>query len=406
MMLKYIFPLFLSLFSVVAEAQTCFSPACNTGGFRNAYVGQVATRSGLPSTDDTTNTGVMSRTVHYARSSIVAPQVGVAGLYLSPTAGETTDATETFTGSVEYPAGTFYQLKWSGATSVTSAGTLKVSDAVTGLVLPYGAQFWVRLYETGTHVVYSTLNSSVSFGGFDQTTIGTSTTDQTMSGTVSNGTSYADLQPACIIASTVQPAVLGLGDARIVGYGDSRNDPSADGGETWRWIGPRYAYLDLSVSSATAQSYLSNNTVRKLLGAYTTAAINDLGAADISNNPQTTVSTVTGYRAQATAIFNKPYTFGLTIPPVTTSTDSFVTAANQTISSLESLRTSTNTAIRAGVASEVAVIDTDRMIDPAATGLWPVNGTTYAYTINGSHESSLSAILERNSSLWSVFNIH
>ncbi len=398
-MLKYIL-LFLSVLSVSAKAQTCSSPTCNS----SQYLGQVATRSNLPGTDDTSNTKVMSRTLHYARSSIVAPRVGVSGLYLSPTTGETTDATETFTGSIEYPAGTFYQLKWSGATSVSSAGTLAVSDAVPGLIIPDGVAFWVRLYETGTHVVYNYYNAQL--GGYDQTTVSTSATDQTMSGTVSNSNTSSNLQPACIIAQTTRPSVLGLGDSRLVGYNDSRNDASADGGEVWRYIGPRYAYIDLSVYGATAQSYLSNNTVRKLLGVYTTAAINELGGNDIGNNPQLSVSTVVGYRSQATAIFNKPYTFGLTIAPFVASSDNFVTTANQTVSQIEPLRISANSTVRAGVAGEVNVIDVDRMLDPGATGLWPVNGATYGYTADGTHESSTAAVLERSSTLWSVFNIH
>ena len=155
------------------------------------YLGEVATRAEIPMgmAAPAAGTEFMSRSFHYARQTISQLQVAFPNFYVNATVGEQPiGGTATLTASVEYPAGTFTQLKFNGAVSATMPnGGFIVSD-VAKVAIPNGAKFYVReFYQNAAGFPYtgSTIAQTnlASYGeGMLWAPVGL--TDLTMGGTV------------------------------------------------------------------------------------------------------------------------------------------------------------------------------------------------------------------------------
>jgi hypothetical protein len=85
------------------------------------YTGQLATRSFVPQINSTSNKQMMSRSRHISRTTITSLAIVVANWYVShSTLIEVANGgPATITASVEYPAGTFTQIKFGGSASGT-----------------------------------------------------------------------------------------------------------------------------------------------------------------------------------------------------------------------------------------------------------------------------------------------
>jgi hypothetical protein len=366
----------------------------------NEPLEEVATRTGLSFAVSTPSlsTAYMSRTFHYARQSLTSLQVVIPNFYVNPGVGETAiGAAATVTASIEYPAGTFTQVKFSGSTSGTIAnGSYIVSDPVA-VTIPNGAFFYTRIYFSnpdGIPYTYYNANQTEDYNLGEATTFGTSVTDQTMGGTVASTLETILVYPAAIIAPSQQPAICLVGDSRTMGYGDVANDVTGDIGTLARYVGPNWAYINMGIYGDTVATAVSGSwTNRVALSAYCTHIIDAYGVNDLSGG--TSAATVAADRGLLEAKFStSKIIYGTTIEPETTSTDDWETTTNQTVSSWHAAELSFNATVRSGLGSERNYIDISRMLDPTDSGKLPViTGTPYGCVVDGIHENNTADML-------------
>lgn len=384
------------------------------------YTGLLATRCFSPTSVNTTNRQVMSRSGHYARDDITSLQLIFANWAInnaSPFDEKGTGSAATITASVEYPLGTMTQVLFSGISNGVIGNIANLtSDSVTipgGI--PNGALFCVRAYFTSTTGVLS-LNQDVSGGG----TIGVGgleagvagITDKTMSGTVTaadNG-----YPPLGIIGLTTKPSIIIIGDSITEGFKDSTGDTSGDFGTIARSIGPNYAYCLMAQNGDRLFSFLLANTNRRAMFAYGSHLIVGYGSNDVFGLARTgaqllaDVQTVSGYMTGQSAIngFTRR-SYPTTLLPRSTSTDAWITSgANQTTVSGDTRRTAYNTLIRAGQTGINGYFEVANTLESAQdSGLWSASGGV-AYTDDGIHPLTNGNIVTRNAGIFltSVLN--
>jgi hypothetical protein len=154
------------------------------------YEGFCAARAYAPETFSASYTQLMTRSSHFSRVSITKLKIMIPNFYVNSASGlvETaTGSSATVTASVEYPSGTFTQIKFNGSTSGTiPSGSTIISDYVT-VTIPNNTQFWIRMFWTNpSGVVYSRVFEDPTIGEImDYAASGL--TDKTMSGTVLEG---------------------------------------------------------------------------------------------------------------------------------------------------------------------------------------------------------------------------
>lgn len=366
----------------------------------SSYLGQLATRSVTANSVNTSSKQIMSRTRHIARQAITSLQINLPNWALTLTTGVEVGSggTVVFTAAIEYPAGTFTQVKFSGsATSGAVAnGSSILSDAVS-VSIPSGAFFFVRVFYTGVGGIVFT-NISGGAGAVSDLANGeafafaaSGLTDQTMSGTITDGTGgtgsfiYA---PTAIVAQTTSPSVFIFGDSRPFGLNDSYDSITPTSvGEVARAVGQNFAYINAGVASATMNGWLSNNTQQLLLAQYCSHVICEYGINDIVNNARTAAQVLSD-RQSAAALFTGKKFFHTTLPPETTSSDSWATLANQTVAATNGVRVTFNDNVRLGVPWAAGFFDITSIAESSLdSGKWIVNGTANFATRDGIHET-------------------
>ena len=281
----------------------------------------------------------------------------------------------TVTASIEYPAGTFTQLLFSGSASVsipaTGANTIRSDEATLTTPVPAGSLYWIRTYVSVTTTQkwvqgYLILAASPNL---QETADFATGVDKTMSGTIVNATATANRRgygPAAIVATgfsgtTVNRAFAGLGDSLIMGATDVL-DAAATGRGNAGYMGKacatNYPYLNLGISGASAQNNLGANMTRRLalLAVSGTThvlcdyGVNDVIAARTAVQISGNLSSIAGSIKAAVPGIKVVQT---TITPRTTGT--WLTAATQVISAggftggASSVRCTLNDTIRAGL---------------------------------------------------------
>lgn len=381
------------------------------GVLPSSYVGQVATKCRIPVNRSTSNLQANARTHHVAREHISSLKIELPNWYWTR-GGTLTEANGggniTYTASIEYPAGTFTQVKWSGATSVVVAsGNSALSDFVT-VSIPNGDSFWVRSYAVAaTAIVFTDGNS-----GFPQRDgangevyeyAASGITDKTMGGTiVDNGAATAPIfSPTAIVSNTVRPSVLIIGDSRDWGFNDTY-DSSGDLGDLARSIGPTWGYINAGCAGDTFSGFITAHTKRVALATYVSHviigdAINGLRAGGSGQNK--TAATVLGELQTVLGYFSTKRCYTSTCGgPNSTSTDNFATTANQTVNTNSAQITAYNDAIRAGVANSVGFFEIADQVESARnSGKWWVTGVANATTADGLHSIQSGYLRIKNS---------
>ncbi len=381
-----------------------------TGGAtpRAPYTGQIATACGrLPFKKDTATLG-MSRTRHIARSAITTLKVAFPNFYVpgglnGGSFSETAPGgNATIKAAIEYN-GASSQLLWSGSASVTvTDGTISaLSDALT-ISIPKDAAFFVRcyysnsagvLYNPGTGDMSSTSGADNSNG--ESYRIGSAVTDETLStgaianGTLTDGRIYC---PILIVTTTTRPSVLLLGDSHQHGYHDAYTGTSGDRGLLARAFGALGGYCELGTGGAKASDFIASHTLRVSLAPYFSHVACVFGTNDITNGVSastvvTNLQTIAGY-------FPNNLVWVGTIPPVSTSTDSWATTANQTTESHNANRVSLNGSIRTGISGFNRSLEIADILESARdSGKWIVDGSANTYTDDGTHGTNTAHLL-------------
>ena len=360
------------------------------------YVGQVATRSTIPSALSDPNRAYMARSLHFARQALsTSVQVGFANWYSIAIAGDAAvPATASIRASIEYPAGQFHRLKFSGSRNGTIApGHTLFSDPVA-VQIPNCAAFWIRHHFTNpSGIPYIPVASPLDAMIIDAA----GTPDLTMGGTMMPGASvYA--APVAIIAPTTRPSAMLVGDSRLFGAFDRIDDATGDRGDLCRFLGPGYAYIQLGVSGDTLAGFLANSIMRQSLFRYCSFMISEGGVNDIASDAAALL--VAELRSKVAALFTHGPVYGTTAYPITTSTDGWATMTNQMVPASGEQLAAFNALVRAGIAGELNHIDISDAVDPGRTRKWSVTGVENGFTEDGLHTNSAGALLIKRSSIW------
>lgn len=357
---------------------------------------QAATRSQLMNSSNTTNKQIMSRTAHFARASINGAKLVFANWYMTgshPVTETNAGADATLTASIEYD-GVIYPVTFGGLSSgsIPAGGELE-SDFVA-VSIPNGAMFHVRSYYTSSWglVFFSKGNSSA---GFDGSEFGVSgITDKTGGGSVASSTNIYG--PIAILTRTNADAYLLIGDSRTYGQNDTV-DATLDLGVLARGIGENHPYINMGAASDRIKQFLVGYTKRlRVGGAYCNKVICNLGINDIRNTAFTKAELETDIESIRALFAGKSFAYA-TINPTTTSTDSWATTTNQTVTARESVRTGINDDLRNGVINGIdAYYDIADITETARnSGIWKVG-----YTTDGLHETQSANLAIRDGIAW------
>lgn len=366
---------------------------------RQTYLAQVATGCGVPNQLHASNLFSYSRAPHYARDDIKALQIVLPNWYVNGSMVETNGGgVGTWTASIEYPAGTFTQVTFSGSPIGTvAAGANLVSDSVA-VAIPNGAKFWTRLWQNAPgKMLWSNQycgdgSAQYAFG----TTAGTCP-DLTMGGTAATVTAAetAMTLPVAIIAQTNRPALGIVGDSISVGKGDMGDTGSLQG-YLPRAFGGSVGLVSVGVSSDTLVNFIASSAKRRaLVNDYCTHVIVEYGSNDVINGR--TAAQILADTITVLGYFPGKRLAVCTLTPRVTSTDAFVTEVNQTVLASEGVRVVVNAQRRNGLAAATtlgpaaAVFDIERACESAyLSGKWQVIGGTISpgtatYTDDGIH---------------------
>lgn len=362
---------------------------------QSLYTGQVATGCRIPIFAHTTIKQANARERHFARDDIkslrcvFAHWSVVSGTETNPT------GTATITASIEYPAGVFTQILFSGSSQATmAAGDTLVSDLCT-VSIPTGDAFFVRTFRTTAASNFPMIQSTTwtidATNGDRMATAASGLSDQTMSGSITSNQTTLIYGPCAIVAQTRKPSVFIIGDSRNFGAFDG-NDGSTDRGESAKTIGPLFGYSAICSPGALGSGFVASHTKQVALFnlGYWSHVFSNYGIND-SVNGQTlvqftaTVLAICGY-------FNKPVHW-TTIPPQTTSSDSWATVANQTAHATNAVRLTYNSGLLDGsIIGPAKVHDVALALStsPLSVGKWKAPAEiASAATGDGIHETVL-----------------
>lgn len=337
------------------------------------YDGIVSTRGTMPSHVLTT-AGCNARSGYFARSDISKLRILALNCYALETAPGNSVA---ITSSIEFPAGVFTQLTFSGSSTGTIPdGGLLLSDYVN-VTIPNGEKYWIRTFRQGATLVFENGVVAYNDNAYMGDVLNFTNSDQTMSGAVTNVGENSSYHPV-VIAPISIPSICMFGDSITAGLTDIANI-SGDMGAIARSIGSKFGYFNGGVNGEKVSDFLAHNTQRLAISQYASAVIFGYPTNDIfqSGDSKATVET---HMSSAWALVSPKPTFQVTTVPQTTSTDSWATTTNQTIpnSGKETVRVGWNTDLRGGgVGPNKGFFDIASVVESSLnSGLWVPNDTT------------------------------
>lgn len=341
----------------------------------------VCAQSPLPDgiIDDTTNNSLNSRASCYApkNSAITDIVLAFPGFALLNPEVDLPTATYTVTAAVEYPAGTFYPVYVNGNRSLTvTAGRAIYRFDPLPIVIPAGAQFFVKTYATWTagHFILSTLTASSLTS--DWTNRGTGLTDQTLTTSTFSTTSNAGGFAPIVYGRLASPSpVLGiLGASQDAGASDLIDHfGQRFMNRAMRGVLP---VINLARSGDSLGNYLLRPEGRSMV--FRDAITHLIFGTMVSNSVYgtTNLGTLqTNYQlCIAPFLARGVRVYGMTVIPRTTSTDNWLTTANQTITAPtnDAVRKAFNAWIRGNYRSIglSGLIDACAAVDPTDSSLW------------------------------------
>lgn len=352
------------------------------------YIGQVATHCFQPLTFSAGNQQQMSRSYHVAQVDLASLQLVFPNWYGFE---QSPGGAAGITAAIEYPVGVFTQVKFGGVAQGSIPDGKNLTSDPTNVMIPAGAAFFVRSYYTNAlgGVTTGYLNQTAHALG-ERYNVGTSgIVDQTMGGTITQlapGNLYG---PIAILGLTTKPSVLVLGDSRAAGQNEGVGGGTAgttEVGQITRSLFPSIAFINCSTPSERASTLAVTNTLRCGLSQFVTHVICQLGVNDIGNS-RTAAQALADMQTIRAACQSRKF-YGATIPPVTTSSDSWATAQNQTPAAYEYQRVLLNTSLRAIPSGFAGYFETADPVESSRnSGRWKspgftsdgVHGTTTAY---------------------------
>lgn len=364
------------------------------------YLGQIATGALVCYNFTTSSHQQMTRTGHYARDNITSLQVAFPNWYVAIAASgaETAlgTATATIEAAIEYPIGVFNRVTFSNGqiTGNIPALTTTLSDPIS-ITIPSGALFFVRNFYTNTDGL---VTCSSGMGSQSNEGNALSNLVVTAGAIANNNFCYP---PCAIVAQTTKSSIGLVGDSRLVGSGETFNALFYYRGHVQRIIGPTHAYMCVASFSDQLQWAVASYTQRNLLLQYVSHIVCDYGYNDMQTGGQTPANTLSKLQTLYgfSNIVGKKI-WQMTLEPGATSTDAFITEANQTPVTSNANRISFNASLRAGIASVQGIIDWTGPVEESFTtsGVWQAptgTGTpvpTSAITTDGVHLNTFGCL--------------
>tara|TARA_R110000868_G_scaffold230335_11_gene483506 strand:+ start:908 stop:2089 length:1182 start_codon:yes stop_codon:yes gene_type:complete len=342
-----------------------------------AYLGQVGCRTFIPDTINPSITRQMNVRSEFLRDSVPYLQLGFGNFYTTTTGEANGGAVRYITAGIEFPLGTITQVKFDGSPTLALAdGVDKVLSDPVLPPLPYiswprTAQIWIRtLQECAAGIIFS--SSYKAYGLLlDRTHTSNAAVDGTMDPAWSGGSLGGNpFGPYCIVGPTTRPSIVSVHDSRGNG-GTMTSNSTTYTGEVQGAFGPRFGFMDLSRGTQQAEQIAGAGfTKRKAYLIHASHGICGAGVNDMVTNGRTAAQ-VAGYRQTIIGFAPKLKWLETTIAPVTTSTDSWATTANQTVTSINAERILFNQRVRAGNAGFDGFIDIADLLESARnSGFW------------------------------------
>ena len=350
----------------------------------SSYLGMVATRGGVPDSYNSGSTQIMSRSMHFATDNITQLKIVLCGWWSANGTETTSTGTATYTASVEYPSGTFTQIKWAGATSGSVAPDASVVSDYCTVTIPNGSMFWIRLFQTNASgIIY---NSELIGNPNSALEYGTTLTDKTLGSVVTGAGSTLMFKPAAIIGMTNKATVVMLGDSRTHGASDGSADPTTGDYGAVRPSFNSIGYIDFSFNGLNTSHFVAANAPKRiaLANTYTTHIFNYLGINNLINVPDTAAQLITKQQSLHTDWGASKPMIVATLDPYTTGT--WATTGGQTVSSIEAQRVSYNNTVRARPTWAADIMQPTTVTETALnSGFWTPN-----YTTDGLHSNHTS----------------
>lgn len=354
-------------------------------------LGLVATKAFIANTLNAPYAQFMSRSPHFARGAISSLKIAVGNWYIQETSTgkETgTGGTATFTASVEYPSGTFTQIKFGGSPSIVAADLTTAFSDFVSVSIPHGALFWIRLYGvysvTGVFVSFPAGTSIDSGNGAACTNAASGVADQTMGGTVATTFPNVGWSPVAIFGRTAAKSMFLMGDSRQRGQTDTAPvNAEHNMGE----IAPSlaaYGYINAGIGGTTINGWLTGNArqLELLNMCPNMIVVSEMGINDIT--ALRVGSTIIADHQTAQALIKKPM-YLTTLPPISTSTDAWATTVNQTTHATNAARNTYNGLVRAVPAWAAGYFEVANVNETSqGSGIWKAPG----FTTDGVHETS------------------
>lgn len=364
-----------------------------------SYEGFLSNRGLLPNTTSVSYFQMNTRSPYWSRVAmrtfrIIVPNFWVNASFVEAGLGAAT----TIEASIEYPAGTFTRVKFSGSDQGTIPdNSYLISDDIT-VTIPKDTRFWVRFYwENPNGIIYAqSVDISGQGGGFEVATTGL--TNKVVSGSLTSSDSH--LPVMAIIGQTTSPSVIILGDSKTYGTGDSTGDSTVDFGNIARSIGGSLPYANIARGGERANHFNPSSgwTNRLSLLQYATHAIvgygyNDAAASQTAVQIEASLTTIWDYLVERGI-----RVYQITMEPGSTSTDSWATTANQTVRSWSDEMTAVNVWIRTNPGKLSGYFEVCNAISSGADSeKWQVDGTPNKYTADGVHPSTAGYLLIKTS---------
>lgn len=339
-----------------------------------------------------------SRTKHFVRCTGYGLQLSWVGTY--PTGGTTSETVYagnvTVKVGVELSNGTILPVYFNGSRTGTilPGGTL-TSDLV-GVNLTSGDFVWLRVYTVGATSAYHTRYCDWPNGEGNESAV-----DKADSGTIAAlvGKSFAPLL-ATLQTDSVDNGVVCVGDSIMSGS----NDQYWSNGFTQRSLDLTHPLLNVASPSEGCNDWQSNQSVRRraliamaqaeyAILSYSNDIYNSRTLAQIQADILTTTASLKAMGHKVVVC---------TVTPRTTSTDGWLTLANQSITSpaLDTVRQQLNAWLRTTAdPSLFAVFDCAAQVEDAVSlGKWkePPGGVVFSGTVT----ATVVGVVNDNTKTW------
>lgn len=373
----------------------------------NARLGQIATGCFIPRFKAAAQTIMLSISPHVAFDAVTSLQVVLPGWYATNDAVDSeknVGADTTYTSAyIEYPRGTFTQLKFGGSNGVTiSDGGQAISDALA-IAIPRGAMFWVRVrYTNSAGIITTPYGANLNNGGkIRWGATGTDDadllTDFVLAGgnTTSSGHQFA---PIAIIAQTKERSFFLAGDSIAAGNSDVWDGFGADLGILARSVGAFAPYINVAVGGDRMDFFVTEHAKRIALAQYCTDFIMNYGVNDFASGRSDAQMAADEQSILGYLPANIQRKWVTTITPVASSSDSFATTANQAANVNNPARRAANDRRRLVPTGFDGCIDIADFVEAGrGSGIWSVaNG---APTGDGTHPNFATYLRVKNARL-------